>query len=480
MNFQDLKVRAYKGRYLVPIVLPDDLPVDEEIKKQSSEWNQLVAEFEENYGILDEHKKTASSPQELRKEIAQLEQEKDQLNTKIKLFQQKETTNNSEFTDLLTATNLLRKEQEEEAKLVDKLRTQKNLLDYSDQQILQSQQRLIDAKKAMGDETSAEEMLFALKSDLARNRNHLDELSFENREKSKKLHENEERLYEAMPSHDQIVGMENKVITMRTLVKDMNDKLEKDRDAGKEDKLALSKQQAQMMLKKREGAVEEMKRLETEKENMEFKLNQKMKELEKIKGPGYAKKTDSDRFASDINEKKKKVKVMKKELNEYTDEVATLERSKQIIDKNREELEVQVKDLERKYGVTGFTNMLQNQNEIMDNMGEVDFMKGKTQEELSDVVEALTKKIEAKRSQIQPLTQEIKAYKKSYVAMEEDYQTKKAEYERITNTAQSDLESTEEEYKKIKASFSKSKKNIGSCLQRRYKNYHIKISDSSH
>lgn len=196
--------------------------------------------------------------------------------------------------------------------------------------------------------------------------------------KSKKLHENEERLYEAMPSHDQIVGMENKVITMRTLVKDMNDKLEKDRDAGKEDKLALSKQQAQMMLKKREGAVEEMKRLETEKENMEFKLNQKMKELEKIKGPGYAKKTDSDRFASDINEKKKKVKVMKKELNEYTDEVATLERSKQIIDKNREELEVQVKDLERKYGVTGFTNMLQNQNEIMDNMGEVDFMKGKT------------------------------------------------------------------------------------------------------
>jgi len=45
----------------------------------------------------------------------------------------------------------------------------------------------------VGDETSAEEMLFALKSDLARNRNHLDEMSFEIREKQKKLHENEER-----------------------------------------------------------------------------------------------------------------------------------------------------------------------------------------------------------------------------------------------------------------------------------------------
>jgi len=65
-------------------------------------------------------KKSASSPADLRKEISQLEQEKDQLNTKIKLFRQKEESKNKEFEDLLNATNLLRKEQEEEAKLVDK------------------------------------------------------------------------------------------------------------------------------------------------------------------------------------------------------------------------------------------------------------------------------------------------------------------------------------------------------------------------
>jgi len=121
-------------------------------------WNELVTQFEVDYGVLEEHKKTASSPQELRKEIAQLEQEKDQLVTKIKLFQQRDISKNNDFAELLSSTNLLRKEQEEEAKLVDKLRTQKNFLDISDQQILQSQQRLIDAKKAVGDETSAEEM----------------------------------------------------------------------------------------------------------------------------------------------------------------------------------------------------------------------------------------------------------------------------------------------------------------------------------
>jgi len=71
MNYQDLKIRAYKGKFLVPIVLPEDLPTDDEIKSLQKLWNELVVQFENDYGILEENKKTASSPQELRKEIAQ-------------------------------------------------------------------------------------------------------------------------------------------------------------------------------------------------------------------------------------------------------------------------------------------------------------------------------------------------------------------------------------------------------------------------
>ena len=86
----------------------------------------------------------------------------------------------------------------------------------------------------------------------------------------------------------------------------------------------------------------------------------------------------------------------------------------------------------------------------MEGMGEVDFMKGKTLEELSEVVEALTKKIESKRSDIQPLTTEIKAYKKNYCAIEEDYQAKKAEYDRVISTVSGDLGATEEQWKEAK------------------------------
>lgn len=60
------------------------------------------------------------NPTELKKEITQLEQEKDQLLTKINLFKNK--SNKEDFQALLEATSKLRKEQEQDAKLSEKER----------------------------------------------------------------------------------------------------------------------------------------------------------------------------------------------------------------------------------------------------------------------------------------------------------------------------------------------------------------------
>lgn len=60
------------------------------------------------------------NPAELKKEITQLEQEKEQLLTKINLFKNK--GKQEDFTLLLEATSKLRKEQEQDAKLNEKER----------------------------------------------------------------------------------------------------------------------------------------------------------------------------------------------------------------------------------------------------------------------------------------------------------------------------------------------------------------------
>lgn len=75
------------------------------------------------------------NPGELKKEITQLEQEKDQLQTKINMFKSK--SNNDEFQALLDATSKLRKEQEQDAKLQEKHRELTGMLEYYETQQLQ-------------------------------------------------------------------------------------------------------------------------------------------------------------------------------------------------------------------------------------------------------------------------------------------------------------------------------------------------------
>lgn len=78
------------------------------------------------------------NPVELKKQITQMEQERTQLIQKINIFKNK-NTEKPEFQALLEVTNLLRKEQEEEARLTEKLQMQRQQLEYSDQQLLLAQ-----------------------------------------------------------------------------------------------------------------------------------------------------------------------------------------------------------------------------------------------------------------------------------------------------------------------------------------------------
>jgi predicted nucleic acid-binding Zn-ribbon protein len=91
----------------------------------------------------------------------------------------------------------------------------------------------------MGDETSAEEMLYALKSDVARNRKNLDELQFDIEEKRKQLIENEKKLYEQLPSREAIQEMENRTMKLRNMVADLSSKLDNDQDKEKNEMIAL-------------------------------------------------------------------------------------------------------------------------------------------------------------------------------------------------------------------------------------------------
>ena len=108
------------------------------------------------------------NPTELKKEINQLEQEKEQLLTKINLFKNK--SNKQDFQALLEATSKLRKEQEQDAKLNEKERELTNMIEFYEQQVLTVKQRLMDAKKVSNQNLGPDKMLENLRTDTRKNR----------------------------------------------------------------------------------------------------------------------------------------------------------------------------------------------------------------------------------------------------------------------------------------------------------------------
>ena len=103
------------------------------------------------------------NPAELKKEITQLEQEKEQLLTKINLFKNRGDTN--DFQQLLDATSKLRKEQEQDARLNEKERELTQMIEMSEHQLLSVRQRLMDAQKVARDNLGPEQMLNNLRNE---------------------------------------------------------------------------------------------------------------------------------------------------------------------------------------------------------------------------------------------------------------------------------------------------------------------------
>ena len=127
------------------------------------------------------------NPSELKKEITQLEQEKEQLLTKINLFKNK--SNKSDFQALLEATSKLRKEQEQDAKLNEKEHELNSMIEFYEQQVLTVKQRVIDAKKLSNMNLRSDKMLENLRNETRKNREPNNEiLGRELNDKRERLH----------------------------------------------------------------------------------------------------------------------------------------------------------------------------------------------------------------------------------------------------------------------------------------------------
>jgi intraflagellar transport protein 81 len=160
---------------------------------------------------------------------------------------------------MLIPTSQLRKEQEEEVRITEKIHSYRSQLESAENQLLSLEQSLTDAKKSLSPNNSPEQMLHAVKNEVRKNREIVKErMTVEYNERLKKLQQTEKMLAEPPITQNELMMLENTMTALRRAVTQMEERLSK--ETSKDDKLAIYKGQAALVTKKKEQTQEALKR----------------------------------------------------------------------------------------------------------------------------------------------------------------------------------------------------------------------------
>ncbi|CAG9333308.1 unnamed protein product [Blepharisma stoltei] len=448
-NLPLMQARAYLGKFLVTIHVPDEFLVEEDMKELYQTYKELMAQFQVTHQELEQVRQQALPPQELKRDIDQLELEKEQLVTKISKLKAR-YQGNEEFQQLLEATSKLRKEQEEEAMLVEKLQEQQQHLEWCEGNLMSAQQRLIDIKKVTASDTSAADMLNLLRVDVKRNREFCNErIGRELTEKIKRLEQVEQLLNEPIVSQKDLDGLQNDVRNLQREVQLLEEKANNAQNPA-EDKLGVYKQQASLVSKKKEKAIEKLKSLEQEESKLEKKMMQKEKEYENVKGGNkFMSRDEFTKYSQSLRAKKTQYQQMKAQLRDIRADLAVLGRTEKILKGEAEEQIREMRNLEREHGIEGGFQYQEELEKISAAKQEIDIQKGATLDEIAKIVEELDYKIKENRARLSPLVTELRTARARFQELNAEYESKKAQYDTVNASVESDRAKIDEEVKQL-------------------------------
>lgn len=168
--------------------------------------------------------------------------------------------------------------------------------------------------------------------------------------------------------------------------------------APEDDKLAFFKAQASAVSKKKEQKVEDVKKLETEKLALERIMNDKEAEYAKTRGGKYMKRDDFKQYAANLRGKNAQFKQMKKVLGEIKSEVTILDRTEKILKDRAENLDEFMKQLEKKKGIAGYSNIESQIVGVSENKEVLDNKKDQTLQEITKIVSDIEEQVKDKKA----------------------------------------------------------------------------------
>lgn len=447
-NLPELKKRAYLARYLVKVEIPPDQLADQELYELHESYIEMMEQFKEQHKTVEQLRTSGFSTGEIKKDISNMEDEKEQLHRRIDRMQKK-VENVRNYDKMLQAARSLRVEREKEQSLARQKLEQKNQFVHSDQRYQRMQQQLKDMRM-QGVGTTGADLIKKLDEENKVNMYLCQEkLPKELEGKKKYAHDLQKVANEPAMGHSDIDELNKRIKLLST---EINSLIEKRmvRNDPIDDKLSLFRQQASIIGRKKEAVAEKLQEAMDELSNAESEFQKKKELLKDSEGSEVLKGDEFKRYVNKLRGKSTVYKKKRQELAEIRAEYGVLARTEEILRGKDETFQEQLASLEAKKGVAGYHDTQEELEKVSAIKSELDEQKGKTLEDISELVRTLNATIADKKSALAPVIKELRPMRQKCQEMSGDYEEKKAFYENLAAGLESNMSKLEQEVRGLR------------------------------
>ncbi|KAI9105390.1 hypothetical protein DFS34DRAFT_599192 [Phlyctochytrium arcticum] len=444
-DFNTHKKRAYLAPFLAAIDVPSEFTMDEAMSELIRQVEDLQGQFKEIHKTVDTVQNSSANAGVLKKEIQQLEDEKQQVQNKIAKIR-KRVEDIPQHEQWLEAARSLRNEQQNSIHINERIKEQRHLISLADTRYSNALTALKDAKSAIAS-ANPEALLQKLEEDSKMNQYLATEnLPKQIEEARQAIRQLKKVLAEPALSDNDLVQQETEIRELNeTVARLAEKKLAKHTKAG-DDKLALFRQQAAIIARKKEGTTVTLAALETQVEELQKELTKKM-ESEQAQGARIPKGEEFKRYVAELRGKSTVYKKKKAEISAITAQYGILQRTEEILTTKRKALEDALSQLEKRHGVAGFHVAQETLEKVSERKAEVDELKGRTLEEISGIIQKLMDNINEKKSSLSPVIQELRNLRQQVQETESEYAEKKKLYDATMVGLESEVSQLEHETK---------------------------------
>ncbi|XP_055024041.1 intraflagellar transport protein 81 homolog [Misgurnus anguillicaudatus] len=444
----ELKKRAYLARFLVKLEVPAEFLQDDIIAETYHQYEELVETFKNLHKECEQLKSSGFSTAEIRRDIVAMEEEKDQLIKRVERLK-KRVEGVSNHQRMLELARQLRVEKEREESLAHQKQEQKNQLFQAEQRLQRAQLQLKDLQLAAAD-AKPESLMKRLEEDIKFNSYMVSEKLPRELENMRKVVQYLQKVAsEPAMGQAELRELEEKIRETNT---EINQLIEKRmvRNDPMDDKLSLFRQQATIIVRKKESKVEELQEAREELAAVEKELNMKSSRAREQGGAELIRGDEFKRYVAKMRGKNSMYKKKRQEMAELKAEYGVLQRTEEILRDRHTAGQQQLQSLEAQRGISGYSDTQEELERVSAIKSELDEMKGRTLDDMSEMVKKLNSVIAEKKSALSPLIKELRALRQQHAELAPDYEQRKAQYDTCAAGLESNRSKLEQEVRTLR------------------------------